>query len=35
MHICWAGTMGPHHTDVPLKDIGEIRFVEVRVCVDY
>ena len=35
MHICWAGTMGPHHTDVPLKDIGEIRFVEVRVWADY
>jgi hypothetical protein len=35
MNICWASTMGPHHTDVPLKDIGEIRFVEVRVCADY
>ena len=24
MHICWASTMGPHHEDVPLKDIVDI-----------
>src|SRR6266568_4000525 len=24
MHICWASTQGPHHTDVPLKDIVDI-----------
>jgi 5-methyltetrahydropteroyltriglutamate--homocysteine methyltransferase len=24
MHICWGSTMGPHHTDVPLKDIIDI-----------
>jgi 5-methyltetrahydropteroyltriglutamate--homocysteine methyltransferase len=24
MHICWASTMGPHHKDVPLKDIVDI-----------
>jgi 5-methyltetrahydropteroyltriglutamate--homocysteine methyltransferase len=24
MHICWASTLGPHHEDVPLKDIVDI-----------
>jgi 5-methyltetrahydropteroyltriglutamate--homocysteine methyltransferase len=24
MHVCWGSTMGPHHTDVPLKDIVDI-----------
>ena len=24
LHICWGSTMGPHHTDVPLKDIMDI-----------
>jgi 5-methyltetrahydropteroyltriglutamate--homocysteine methyltransferase len=24
MHICWASTQGPHHRDVPLKDIVDI-----------
>ncbi|MGE0254340.1 MAG: cobalamin-independent methionine synthase II family protein [Alphaproteobacteria bacterium] len=24
MHICWASTFGPHHDDVPLKDIVDI-----------
>src|SRR5262249_40563931 len=24
MHICWASTQGPHHKDVPLKDIADI-----------
>jgi 5-methyltetrahydropteroyltriglutamate--homocysteine methyltransferase len=24
MHICWGSTVGPHHTDVPLKDIVDI-----------
>jgi 5-methyltetrahydropteroyltriglutamate--homocysteine methyltransferase len=24
MHVCWGSTMGPHHTDVPLKDIIDI-----------
>ena len=24
LHICWGSTMGPHHTDVPLKDIIDI-----------
>jgi 5-methyltetrahydropteroyltriglutamate--homocysteine methyltransferase len=24
MHVCWSSTMGPHHTDVPLKDIVDI-----------
>ena len=21
MHVCWSSTMGPHHNDVPLRDI--------------
>jgi 5-methyltetrahydropteroyltriglutamate--homocysteine methyltransferase len=24
MHICWGSTLGPHHTDVPLRDIVDI-----------
>jgi 5-methyltetrahydropteroyltriglutamate--homocysteine methyltransferase len=24
MHICWASTQGPHHKDVPLKDIVDV-----------
>jgi len=24
MHLCWGSTMGPHHTDVPIKDIIDI-----------
>ncbi len=24
MYICWRSTMGPHHTDVPLKDIVDV-----------
>jgi 5-methyltetrahydropteroyltriglutamate--homocysteine methyltransferase len=24
MHICWGSTVGPHHTDVPLRDIVDI-----------
>ena len=24
MHICWGSTLGPHHEDVPIKDIIDI-----------
>src|ERR1700732_1113416 len=24
MHVCWASTVAPHHTDVPLIDIIDI-----------
>jgi 5-methyltetrahydropteroyltriglutamate--homocysteine methyltransferase len=24
MHVCWGSTLGPHHGDVPLKDIADI-----------
>ncbi|NNE83283.1 MAG: cobalamin-independent methionine synthase II family protein [Alphaproteobacteria bacterium] len=24
MHLCWSSTLGPHHEDVPLKDIVDI-----------
>lgn len=24
MHICWGSTLGPHHTDVPLRDVIDI-----------
>jgi len=24
MHICWASTGGPHHRDVPLRDIVDV-----------
>ena len=24
MHVCWASTGGPHHRDLPLKDIADV-----------
>jgi 5-methyltetrahydropteroyltriglutamate--homocysteine methyltransferase len=24
MHVCWGSTLGPHHTDVPLRDIADV-----------
>jgi 5-methyltetrahydropteroyltriglutamate--homocysteine methyltransferase len=24
MHVCWASTGGPHHRDVPLRDIADV-----------
>ena len=24
MHVCWGSTLGPHHGDVPLKEIADI-----------
>ena len=24
MHVCWGSTLGPHHDDIPLKDIVDI-----------
>jgi 5-methyltetrahydropteroyltriglutamate--homocysteine methyltransferase len=24
MHVCWGSTLGPHHTDVPLRDIVDV-----------
>ena len=24
MHICWGSTLGPHHTDVPLREVIDI-----------
>ena len=24
MHICWGSTLGPHHTDVPIRDVIDI-----------
>src|SRR5947208_2774952 len=24
MHVCWGSTLGPHHGDVPMKDIVDI-----------
>jgi 5-methyltetrahydropteroyltriglutamate--homocysteine methyltransferase len=24
MHVCWGSTLGPHHKDVPLRDIADI-----------
>jgi len=24
MHVCWGSTLGPHHNDVPLKDIVDV-----------
>ena len=24
MHVCWGSTLGPHHEDVPLKDVVDV-----------
>ena len=24
MHVCWGSTLGPHHGDIPIKDIVDI-----------
>ncbi len=24
MHVCWGSTLGPHHNDVPLRDIADL-----------
>lgn len=24
MHVCWGSTLGPHHGDVPIKDLADI-----------
>ncbi len=24
MHVCWGSTLGPHHGDIPIKDIADI-----------
>jgi 5-methyltetrahydropteroyltriglutamate--homocysteine methyltransferase len=24
LHVCWGSTVGPHHTDVPLRDIVDV-----------
>ena len=24
IHVCWGSTLGPHHGDIPLKDIVDI-----------
>ncbi|MCC7346726.1 MAG: epoxyalkane--coenzyme M transferase, partial [Variibacter sp.] len=35
MHLCWGSTMGPHHTDVPLKDIIDIVFKAKPCAVSF
>lgn len=35
MHICWASTQGPHHNDVPLKDIVDIVLMGAPQAVSF
>jgi 5-methyltetrahydropteroyltriglutamate--homocysteine methyltransferase len=35
MHLCWGSTMGPHHTDVPLRDIIDIVFTARPQAVSF
>jgi 5-methyltetrahydropteroyltriglutamate--homocysteine methyltransferase len=35
MHICWASTQGPHHKDVPLKDIVDIVLMGAPQAVSF
>jgi 5-methyltetrahydropteroyltriglutamate--homocysteine methyltransferase len=35
MHICWGSTLGPHHTDVPIRDIADIVLKAKPVAVSF
>jgi 5-methyltetrahydropteroyltriglutamate--homocysteine methyltransferase len=35
MHICWASTQGPHHKDVPLRDIVDIVLMGAPQAVSF
>jgi 5-methyltetrahydropteroyltriglutamate--homocysteine methyltransferase len=35
MHVCWGSTLGPHHGDVPLKDIADIILTAKPMAVSF
>jgi 5-methyltetrahydropteroyltriglutamate--homocysteine methyltransferase len=35
MHVCWGSTLGPHHHDVPLKDIVDIILTAKPAAVSF
>ncbi|MCX7312469.1 MAG: cobalamin-independent methionine synthase II family protein [Hyphomicrobiales bacterium] len=35
MHVCWGSTLGPHHGDVPLKDIVDIILTAKPAAVSF
>jgi 5-methyltetrahydropteroyltriglutamate--homocysteine methyltransferase len=35
MHVCWGSTLGPHHGDVPLKDIVDIILTAKPMAVSF
>jgi 5-methyltetrahydropteroyltriglutamate--homocysteine methyltransferase len=35
VHVCWGSTLGPHHNDVPLKDIVDIVLQGVPQAVSF
>ncbi len=35
MHVCWGSTLGPHHGDVPLKDIADIVLTAKPMAVSF
>ncbi|MGI9380122.1 MAG: cobalamin-independent methionine synthase II family protein [Methyloligellaceae bacterium] len=35
MHVCWGSTMGPHHTDVPFREIVDIVLMAKPMAVSF
>ncbi len=35
MHVCWGSTLGPHHGDVPIKDIVDIILMAKPMAVSF
>lgn len=35
MHLCWGSTLGPHHTDVPLKDMVDIALMGRPMAISF
>ena len=35
MHVCWGSTLGPHHGDVPIKDIVDIILTAKPMAVSF
>jgi len=35
MHVCWGSTLGPHHGDIPIKDIVDIILTAKPMAVSF
>ncbi len=35
MHVCWGSTLGPHHGDIPIKDIADIILKAKPIAVSF